>query len=334
MLPYNIIYNENKVVSLKFPGELSYMSFKDQFMITDHEAIAAQINEREMSCGSVIILCDLLKDSLYRDPVYMKIDHHMCVSKLLEHCRERMNNKYWDKEEIIAKANELEIPLVPNNYCDKDSEEAHKYFSKLWDELCEAQALSHIPDIVFSMKTQSKYGYNEDTEEEFELPEEEAETAFRKDWEEMCLPRSYSRANRVSSMPPPFSHYDYRNPVQQFFFVYDSKNNTVMYTYGGSGGSLSREHQGRYGHTFAYLTDKYNYTIPTTILRYNESNELVFEKEYSTFKVINRELSGNYWVDMSKTRELFKNKLLTYSRDWNVDSKINLTEEEDVENAF
>jgi len=222
----------------------------------------------------------------------------------------------------------------------KEYEENQKFVFDLEDKLFETQEMLKIADILEREKKYCIYGYDEETEEDFriafkewdkykknnknkknnnEYREKWIEEYEKKLWDEkkweLFKPEIVSNYNRIYNMPNIFKHYDSRNIFQQWFLI--EKEDGVDFCYGGSASSESRENMGRYAHTFAYLKDKYNIDTQTYITKYDQLNNFILLKKYNTFKIINRDLYGNYKANLEKTKKLFKSNLLSISRENN-----------------
>jgi len=333
--------NNKKIDNVKFNEKLTYEKFwqGETFLIVNHEELAKIIIDKNMEVSSVIILCDMLKDELWQNPKCMHITNNICTSKIQRLARERINNKYFEKEEeeklyekfkLAKEYINYEVPeyfFEPTELFDKNgnklklgiqyfikkenkefTRKKYKYKSELFDELCNYKELMLYPEILEEQKEMCKYEYDEEKDKEIILSDDEWKKRWKEKKIELFKPETISDYKRVYSMPNPFDHYDSRNSFQQWFFVKFDKG--ICYFYGGSGSSGARESMGRYAHTFAYLEKKHNVKIPTVVTKYNDCNEFIFLKKYETFKCINRELYGNYQAERNKTKKIFNGKLL------------------------
>ena len=140
------------------------------------------------------------------------------------------------------------------------------------------------------------------------MPEDEAETAWEKRRLEIFLPRARTDFERQYLMPAPFSHWDSRNPWQQWFFA--ARADRIEYTCGGSGASQQRENQGRWAHVFATAEDAHGMTAPTSILLYDELNRLRLLSGFDSFVTVVQELTGNYKAPHGGIYELFANRIV------------------------
>lgn len=79
---------------------------------------------------------------------------------------------------------------------------------------------------------------------------------------------------------------------------------------GGSGGSSQRENMGRFAHVFATLAVRHGLDAPTDLFAYSGRNEFRLVRRFAAFRAVDRELTGNYKADWSRTAELFAGRLL------------------------
>jgi hypothetical protein len=127
----------------------------------------------------------------------------------------------------------------------------------------------------------------------------------------MMLPQVFTDREQIFPLPEPFNHWSDKNSWQQWYLV--DKGDRVDYAIGGSGSSFFREQHGLYGHAFSHLSQR-GYEIPTYIFTVTQFNELKFVRAYDCFKVVRYDLHGNYRVDWEKTKTLFRNRLLSFSK--------------------
>ena len=104
-------------------------------------------------------------------------------------------------------------------------------------------------------------------------------------------------------MPPPFNHWDSRNPWQQYYFTRD-KDNIFYYTQGGSGSSGQRYNHGFYGHLFALLNNEKN--VPTYFFTYNSRNQFIFNREEKSLHLHFFDLVGNFQIDWKESERILK----------------------------
>lgn len=311
--------NSNLVQDITFDKSLDYLSeHQEEFSNYKHETIANAYAEKGYKVGSVLIGKEILSEKLWDDPRHCHHTNNIIISKVQEEARRRFTNNYYNHDELVATMTKYGIHAWETNY--KVGEEKknsdHKFKFQLEDFMFKAQEEMLYPEIVKDLTKHTKYklddcGYLlEDEDGGFiAVDEVTAKQQYQDELEKIFMPRVQTVYDRVIHMPKPFDYWDARNNFQQYFLV--DKGKALYHTHGGSGSSKQREHQGRYAHVFATLEKDYEYTIPTYTFHYNSNNKMVFLKEYTNFRSINRELSGNYQnTDRETIRKLFKDKLL------------------------
>ena len=278
------------------------------FDAVDHEEIAEELSSSAKGFASVIIVCQRLKDSLWDDPEHMHIKNDIVVSEVQREARTRLMNRYYSQDELQELIEKFELKTWKQNYGSDKEDEDHKFKIAVEDALFQQQELLAMFDVMGELREQCWWDYDEDTDEERKRTEEE----FQAEWDrvkvEKTVPGVWSTYDRVYAMPTPFDHWDYRNRFQQWYFIHTDTG--IGYRRGGSGSSGQREDQGRYAHVFATLTTKFGKSIPTYILEYTETNELVLVRQYDMFRAVDQELTGNYHADYRGRETVFRGMLL------------------------
>jgi hypothetical protein len=318
--------NKNIISDLTFEKPLDYYTSASSFWKVDHDKILKDVASKCSSFASVIISIQNLNDSLWDDPTHMHKTNYLLVSEVREEARRRMQNHYYNDEELKCIFSEFELPDWNVNYGEKKEEEDRKFKIEIEDAIFEAQEFQLFHDIVNEFKEGCHWKYDEEKDKEIKLSKKD----FLKKWEKeklrIFMPRVRTEYKRVYHMPKPFSHWDHRNLFQQWYFF--EGVGKIYYAQGGSGSSGQREHQGRFAHVFATLEKIYKKKLPTYCLSYNSRNQLCFIRKYNSFKAVNRELSGNYPADHSKLHELFKGRLVK------IDYKTARITEADTKDAY
>jgi hypothetical protein len=275
----------------------------------DHEAIAKDIADAGYTVASVVVVCQDLRQELRDNPKYMHITNDIGISQVQFEARKRLMNKPMGQEEVQGLIAKFELPTWKKNYGEDRDEADGQFKTQLLDAIFEAQEQIGIFEIMEELKRECRWDYDEETDEERERSEEEAQREWEQIRLEQVMPQVLTEFERVYRLPEPFCFWDPRNRFQQWYFV--QKPDVVEYYQGGSGSSQQRETQGRYAHTFATLSRRFGKKIPTTVLRYTGENKLQLVKEYSTFRAIGEELTGNYKADARDKEKLFEGMLLT-----------------------
>ena len=259
-----------------------------------------------------------MSETLVDDSRHMTKTNILQVSKAQEEAHRRLNNKFFSHDEIKKVQTKYNIPPLKDNQ--NNSKDNQAFQNQIHDALIQTQIQVTMFQILEQYKESCRYATDENDEyiyDDKDNPVFLSEDEFKSKWDqellELFLPRSVCEYDRnYSYMPEPFSHWDYRNFWQQYFFVEDEE--CIYYIRGGSGGSMQREYNGLFAHTFATLVKKYNHIIPTDIYVYSELNKFEQHSQYLNFKTTPLELSGNYQHTNKEIREtLFKGFLIQYT---------------------
>lgn len=296
--------SKSKISGIEMKTSASGSEWLRDFEGLNHIDLAKKLTEQKLQFCSVIILKDRLDNDLWNNPKYSKTENFIGISKLHEEARKRLINKYYDDSELEDILSKQSFPNKQFNF--KDDVYKPSFISKLKDEIYKSQELAMIPEIYDQYKESAKYTYDEKSDSEIELSEVEYELAIKSLNQELFLPQVYTQFNRVYSMPKPFHFWDDRNNFQQYFLM--SNESEVNFIQSGPASSHQREMHGLWGHTFASLAR--NQKIKTFVFKYNSKNELHLVNEFSDFKAVQSDLTGNYRMDWSKTRNLFDGRLL------------------------
>ncbi len=304
---YRFDLSKRKIVTdLRFDRPIKYAAGSAGPFEVDHDRRAAELARGDSRFASILMLIAPLKDGLVDDPRYVRKTNHILVSEVEEEARKRIINRYFSEKDVVRLLRKKGIPLREKGAGPDDGSFKRKLIDLVW----EAQKNSHIPEIVEELREETRFEYDETKDEEREL----SPAAFRKAWEkrrlEIFLPRAETERRRVYSMPEPFCFWDPRNPFQQWFFIDDGE--TISYAQGGPGGSGQREAMGRYAHLFVTLAKRHRREAPTDVLQYTEANELKLLQHFDRFRVLNRDLTGNYQAESAGVARQFKGRLL----DW------------------
>lgn len=273
----------------------------------NHEELSEKLTGG-YSLSSHLVLRDHLASDLAELPEYATTKNHIQHSIVEKEALKEMQNSYTDMSKVLNLLEKWGCSFSAGN---KSTEEEDQEFkSKLIDYFFEAETKKLYPEIIERFKEAFKYPYNEETEKITELSDEEFEKLWPEELLRILAPStSYSWERDYSAMGEPFSYWDSRNTWQQFFFISPSIDaNTIYYARGGSASSGQRHQQGLLAHTFALLSKTFK--IPTNLYKFTSKNEFIKIKEFDNFKTMDSELSGNYRVDLQKTKYLFEGKLL------------------------
>jgi len=300
-----VLQETNIVADVGFPGALQNLTSSYGFDVLNHTELAQEIVANKWTCASVIVQCKLLAEEFCDNPDYLYCENQILVSRLEQDAQQR--TEFMRISEVEALLQNKEIPLeCDNSGC--HGIEQDEYLSSLYDAVFHAQTMVHYLDVIRQYKAEFEEILEDDYNDVPALSKEQEERAWQAYLLEQCLPRTYQKYERRYNMPAPFRYWDYRNNFQQWYFI--KKPDGVYYISGGSGGSHQREQMGRWSHVFATLQKKYGIDIITYALEYGSDNVLRFNKEFPTFKVVPRELSGNYAVN--DVKELFDESLFYY----------------------
>ena len=237
--------------------------------------------DKDMKFFSVYIFIERLEDDLLED------------------------DRYTEKEEV--------------HLCSRVETEARKYW---WNR--NRKHLKLIDERVESLKNSPEYqGMNEwdlrdkvirDLDREvypiaIERVKEEYQEFYGDEWEECWKKedpfkeRVEYRYHRRYDMPPPFNHWDNRNPWQQYYFAKDH-DKSFYYTQGGSGSSDQRYNHGFYGHMFALLSNEKK--VPTYFFTYNSRNRFIFIRKEKSLHLHFFDLIGNFQIDRQESERILK----------------------------
>jgi len=286
--------------------------------VDDHNILAEKYKDKK--CVSVIVFHKRLKDELYDDPKHMLKTNKLLLNQITQDAIKKIGNNWWSQDYIQTLISQHNIPLWASN--DSTEKENNAFKQKVFDEIYQSQILIESIKLLDQYKIAIEHKFNEDDEEycydenddPILLSEDEYNQLLEKKLLDWCMPKlmiEYSR--NYNHAPEPFNHWDNRNFWQQYFFI--ENDNGDSYVQGGMASSGQRENQGRFAHTFATLTKKYNKTIPTILHVYDENNVFKPLTAYETFKVLPHELSGNYQSN-ENIKELFDGLLIYYKMDF------------------
>ena len=271
-----------------------------------HAEISKAIMERGYDCASIIMVQEHLSDRVVNDPKHCKITRTIEYSEF-EEIVHREAERHYPALEVVLEIMKTRFPDRVTNQ-ENGNATCHKvYRNDLEKQIWRAYDLMHFAKIYWDMRVAIETDIKE---EGVSLSPVERQ---KRVWDEMfslMLPQVHTHRERIIPLCEPFSFWDERNRWQQWFLV--DKGDRVDYAIGGSCSSGFREKHGLYAHAFSMLSQK-GYEIPTHIFELTSDNELKWLRTYDCFKVVDRELTGNYRVDWDKTKSLFKNRLVSVS---------------------
>lgn len=257
------------------------------------------------------------------EEVYTKIDKTMrffSVYVIMEHLQEDLweDSRYADKQEV--------------DLCSLVEEEVRRYW---WDR--NTEHLKRIDNLMESYKNDSKYSKMSERELRnkaikeldqeiyplaIERVKEHYQEIYEDEWEKYWKKedpfkkRTEYRYYRRYDMPPPFSHWDSRNPWQQYYFA-KNKDGSFYCAQGGSGSSGQRYNHGFYGHLFALLNNET--PVPTYFFTYDSQNRFIFNRKEKSLWLNFFDLVGNFKIDqkeswrilegVNKIKDRFKTRL-------------------------
>ncbi len=242
--------------------------------------------------------------------VYEKIDKTMQFFSVYVYM-ERLENDLWDDDRYTEKEKVI--------LCSRVEEEVRKYWwdrnrkhIKLIDERMES--LRNAPEYKNMKEGDLRDKIIKDLDQEIfpemiERVKEEYQFIYEDEWEEYWekedpfKERVEYRYHRRYEMPPPFNHWDSRNPWQQYYFTRD-KDNVFYYAQGGSGSSSQRYNHGFYGHLFALLNKEKN--VPTYFFTYNSRNQFIFNRKEKSLHLHFLHLVGNFQIDRKESKRILK----------------------------
>ena len=134
-----------------------------------------------------------------------------------------------------------------------------------------------------------------------EIYEDEWEEYWKK--EDPFKPRTEYRYHRRYDMPPPFDHWDSRNPWQQYYFA-KNKDSVFYYAQGGSGSSGQRYNHGFYGHLFALLNSEH--PVPIYFFSYNSRNQFILQREEKSLWLNFFDMTGNFKIDRGESERILE----------------------------
>lgn len=319
-----MILHGNKVLNVKFYDDTFVRTHgRNLFRASriDHVGYVEEIVARGLEVYSVIILCEPLDSRLWKDSKYASGTTHLLKSQLEQDALDLMKyNDYYSEDEIQNLVREYDL-ILTKDWDYNHSQTNVDFRIKVKDAIRHNQIYKHFPELIDGLKDRcryqlDKYGY--EVEDAKEVDEETAKKQFDKQLEYYLLPQTQIEWKRKYDMPRPFSHWDSRNPYQQFYFIEDPDKDvgdnepTLMVKVGGSGGSGTREAQGLWAHVFALLQTKHR-NVETTLLKYTSFNEFIHVKTSPTFLAMAYELMGNYKQTSKETIDsLFAGKKVFY----------------------
>ena len=237
--------------------------------------------EKTMTFFSAYIAMEHLEDELWEDTRYAEKKKVELCSRVEEEAR-----KYWSDR------NREHLKLIDERY--ETLKEDPKYKDmKEWD----------IKDRIIEDLNQEVYPIA------IELVKEEYQEFYGEEWEEYWKkedpfkPRLEYEYHRKYDMPPPFDHWDSRNPWQEYYFAKD-QDAAFHYAQGGSGSSGQRYNHGFYGHLFALLNNEN--PIPTYFFTYNSHNKFILNRKEESLCLNSLHLIGNFQIDWKESQRILK----------------------------
>ena len=233
--------------------------------------------------------------------VYGKIDKTMRFFTVYVYM-ERLEDDLWDNDRYTEKEKVI--------LCSRVEEEVRKYW---WDR--NREHIKLIDERLDSLKNEPEYKKMKvgdlrdkiikDLDQEIypemiERVKEEYQIIYEDEWEKYWekedpfKKRVEYRYHRRYEMPPPFNHWDSRNPWQQYYFCKDQDGH-FYYIQSGSGSSGQRYNHGFYGHLFALLNNEK--PVPTYFFTYNSRNQFVFNRKEKSLHLYFLHLVGNFQID-------------------------------------
>ena len=242
--------------------------------------------------------------------VYEKIDKTMLFFSVYVYM-ERLENDLWDDDRYVEKEKVI--------LCSRVEEEVRRYW---WDRNREhirliakrMESLKNEPEYKDIKENDLKDKIIEDMNKEvypiaIELVKEEYQEFYEDEWEKYWekedpfKERVEYRYHRRYDMPPPFNHWDTRNPWQQYYFCKEHDGN-FYYTQGGSGSSGQRYNHGFYGHLFALLNNEKK--VPTYFFTYNSRNRFIFNRKEKSLHLHFFDLIGNFQIDWKESERILR----------------------------
>ncbi len=237
--------------------------------------------DKTMKFFSVYVLEELLEDDLWEDSRYTdKEEVHLC-SRVEEEAR----RYWWDRSREHLKLIDEQVELLKN-----DPEYEGMNDSDLRDKIIEDLNQQVYPEAIERVKEEYQFMYEDEWEKYWKT-----EDPFKE--------RVEYRYHRRYDMPPPFNHWDNRNPWQQYYFA-KGHDGHFYYIQGGSGSSGQRYNHGFYGHLFALLNREK--PVSTYFFIYNSRNNFIFQRKEENLWLNFMDLVGNFKIDLDESREILK----------------------------
>ena len=237
--------------------------------------------DKTMTFFSVYVSMEHLEDDLWEDSRYTeKEEVHLC-SRVEEGAR-----RYWSDR------NREHLKLIDERYETLKKDPKYKDM-KEWD----------LKDRIINDLNQEIYPMV------IERVKEEYQEFYEDEWEEYWKkkdpfkPRLEYEYHREYDMPPPFNHWDSRNPWQQYYFG-SNQDSGFFYEQGGSGTSGQRYNHGFYSHLFALLNSEN--PIPTCFFTYSSRNQFIFNREEKSLCLKSAYLTGNFHIEWKESERILK----------------------------
>ena len=319
-----IITNEAGLITVEQEYPLVY-SFSDTKWDagSQHIKMAEWLfeNKEHLSTYMVIVESEHLADEHFEDPAYIHKTNTIGMCRAEEEARKSMGNRWFKDTELTAIIEKKEFPTWRYNYQEQPKEE-RDFKRQIEDALFSYQEQKEMIKIIISELNAAKYKLDEegfileydDDDNHLETDPQQVEKNRELLLERLLMPHIWTEYKRVYAMPNPFSHWDSRSFWHQFFFVENHKTKETLWDRGHGGGSGTRESNGRWSHTFAYLEKMFGVRTPTWHLIYNSHNQLVPHANYDSFKSLRYDLTGNYDWDYKESKELFEGFLIDPAR--------------------
>jgi len=237
--------------------------------------------DKTMRFFSVYVSMEHLEDNLWEDSRYAKKEKVELCSRVEEEARKY----WWNRNREHIRIIDERLDSLKNDPEYKDMKEGD-----LRDKIIDDLNREIYPEMIERVK-----------EEYQEFYEDEWEAYWKK--EDPFKDRIEYRYHRRYEMPPPFNHWDNRNPWQQYYFAKD-QDGTFYYAQGGSGSSGQRYNHGFYGHLFAFLNSEN--PMPTYFFTYNSRNQFVFNREEKNLSLNSIHLVGNFQIDWEESKRILK----------------------------
>jgi hypothetical protein len=237
--------------------------------------------DKSMRFSSVYVFMEPLEKDLWEDSRYaVKEEVQLC--SLVD---EEVRRYWWDRNEEHLKRIDERLKAFKGDPEYRAMEE-----SDLRDKVIDYLDREIYPQMIERVK-----------EEYQEIYEDEWEEYWQK--EDPFKERVEYEYHRRYDMPPPFNHWDYRNPWQQYYFA-KNHDDGFYYEQGGSGSSGQRYYHGFYGHLFALLNREK--PIPTYFFTYDSHNRFLFDREEKSLWLNFFDLVGNFHIDWKDSERILK----------------------------